>query len=225
MADPNSNNYIILRRDGIITPPATIDAATADSVLRGCSQPSPGLAYLPFCRLVSPGECHATKFRFPLFAGVAPELQEVYLWDVPTSHLVTTVDISPLFDRHSEAYDPHVNYVELDDQVFFITGRLSVTVWSHEGGFLGAIPPAGPPGGFFRNHSKKAPRWSANHHGTRGQHFVAAALSGCLVWTPRQRDVVRIGSPTALVDGTVVLQMVSPAKIRELTNTDIELDI
>lgn len=218
--NPGSNKLIIWRRDDILTPTSPLDPDRYRSLLEDAHPTSDGgaVAYVPFCVLSPPTPCLATKARFPLLAAVGHGTHEVYLFNLAEGRLQSTIDISALFDNDAFR-DPFATYVELDEQHVYVSGRLSTSIWTHQGQSVGTLPPSPPlalargpvgtRGRFYRDPStNRFVQWSAAHHGTGGKDFVAVTLSGALLWTPKQREVLRDGSRDAIQAGSVVLQMV-----------------
>ncbi|KAG8997102.1 hypothetical protein FRB94_005310 [Tulasnella sp. JGI-2019a] len=114
-------------------------------------------AYVPFTMLQSPGHCRASRFVHPyMLAASTSQGGVAFIWHVPTSTLVQTINIPPLnnallewggdenFDE--DDIDPDdfesINYVELSDECVFVCWRNNLVAYSRrpsDSGTLGQV--------------------------------------------------------------------------------------
>ncbi|KAG9018287.1 hypothetical protein FRB90_011617 [Tulasnella sp. 427] len=90
--------------------------------------PSRGV-YLPFTILHPPSEARCSRFVYPHLLLASQGSGKAYIWDVPSSTLIETIDIPPPSRRPGDFFPIAMTYVELSSTHVFVCWTFALAVY------------------------------------------------------------------------------------------------
>ncbi|KAG8910903.1 hypothetical protein FRC01_006059 [Tulasnella sp. 417] len=103
-----------------------------DSLSRRSRDPPPSLprrgVYLPFALLNPPARTRASRFVYPHLLLASEASRKAYIWDIPTSSLIQTIEISPPPQPETLGLPEVIYYVELNQEFVFVCWSFSLVV-------------------------------------------------------------------------------------------------
>lgn len=103
-----------------------------DSIRRPTRDPPPSLprrgVYLPFALINPPARTRASRFVYPHLLLASEAARKAYIWDVPTSSLIQTIEINPPPQPENLGLPEAIYYVELNKEFVFVCWSFSLVV-------------------------------------------------------------------------------------------------
>ncbi|KAG8951103.1 hypothetical protein FRC04_006762 [Tulasnella sp. 424] len=85
--------------------------------------------YLPFALINPPARTRASRFVYPHLAVASETAHKAYIWDVPTSSLIQTIQIDPLPQPGDFGLPQIIYYVELNEDFVFVCWSFCLMVY------------------------------------------------------------------------------------------------
>ncbi|KIO16241.1 hypothetical protein M407DRAFT_34111 [Tulasnella calospora MUT 4182] len=103
-----------------------------DSISRPTRDPPPSLprrgVYLPFALLSPPARTRASRFVYPHLLLASEAARKAYIWDVPTSSLIQTIEINPPPQPENFGLPEAIYYVDLNQEFVLVCWAFSLVV-------------------------------------------------------------------------------------------------
>lgn len=89
-------------------------------------------AYLPFALFVSPAPARSYRLVYPHLLVASDSAYQAFIWHIPTSTLVETIEIEAPQNQESSYQPPHINYIDFNSSFIFVCWSIALVMYRRE---------------------------------------------------------------------------------------------